>query len=1053
MAAGEQPTLFSSVASPVGAPEAAVRLVAVGAPAREALWHAIADAQRDDPLAAVTVVVPSNYAGLSLRRALGRRGGFLNVHFAVLSHLAELFGAPALAPSGRRPLAGPLRAEAVHAALLTDPGPFATVADHPSTAARLASTFRDLRRARLEPDALTPLRSRGDRAATVARLYADFRAGTTDFYDEADLLDAATAAVRAGTAAAGDAAGTVVVYLPTDLSAAEVELVRALVERSTAVVLLGVTGDDEADAVNVELVAALGSASPPMATSVPAATAVLSAADPEDEVRAVVRRIAAAADAGTPLHELAILYRLEEPYARLVPEMLASAGVDWNGPSPRRLAECVAARVLLGVVHLAGDDFARDDVAAWLATGPVRDARGMQVPAARWDVVSREAGIVRGADQWADRLARHRGALEQRSLDAQADDAHPGWVTRLEGDLASLDALTEFVAELVERAAAPPEPSWSAHAAWAAQLLDRYLGGPEVRHGRWPAEELDAARRVDALLSGLAMLDQLGAPVDLARFRRALSSELDVPLGRVARFGSGVFVGPLTTAQATTFEQVFLLGAAEGTFPPRGREDPLLPDADRRVLGSLPLHADRRAAERRTYLSALAAAPARALCFPRADPRAQRKRLPARWLLESAAALDGEHLGAEAFLELGDRPWLTVVQSFEHGIGRDGTPASVSEHDLRALGEWRVAARPLHEHPLAVGAFGAGVEMLDARASDTLTRFDGGIGSGRGLTPDASHAISPTALQDWATCPFSYLLARVLRVREVPKPETTDTISALDEGTLVHTILEEFLLRARPRTSPAEPWDDADRELLLAITLEACADAERRGITGRALHWHLARRRVVRAAAQFLEVDARTRRDHGVVPSHEGLEVSFGDAATPVTLTLPDGRNVAFRGRIDRIDNAPDGSLTTVYDYKTGSPKDVDDDDPVEAGRRLQLPVYALAARARGATAAQAFYWYTRAPIDQALVPFPLDDDRFAEVVGGIVDGIDDGCFVAYPGETGYRPSVGDTFENCVYCPYDRLCSPDRLGSWDRKHTGPAVDAFVGLELEAEDDA
>ncbi len=1056
MAAADHPTLFSpdfstdaadpGAAVPTAAP---VRMVPVGEPAREALWAAVGDAQAGDPLAPVTVVVPSNYAGLSLRRALGRRGGFLDVHFAVLEHLAELLGGPALAATGRRPLAGPLRTEAVHAALLADPGPFATVADHPSTATRIAATFRDLRRAGLEPP-LTVLDGRGERSATVARLYADFRDRTASFYDDEDLLAAAADAVRAGATA--DAVGSVVVHLPSDLSVAATALVHALVDAGWATVILGLTGRAEADAATLTLGAAIGadgSGSDAVDAPEPRASAVVSAADPEDEVRAVVRRVVAAAEAGRPLHELAVLYRLDEPYARLVPEQLAAAGIEWNGPSPRRLAECVVARVLLGVLHLADDDLARDDVAAWLASGPIRDERGQRVPAARWDVVSREAGVVRGADQWADRLARHRGALEQRLEAARQDDDRPGLAARLEGDLATVDALAAFVADVAERATPPAASTWAAHTQWAAALVQHYLGGPEARLGRWPAEELDASRRVDAILGGLAMLDELGTPVDVGRFRRALAQELDVPLGRVARFGTGVFVGPLATADATTFDEVFVLGAAEGTFPPRGREDPLLPDADRRLLAGMPLHADRRAGELRTYLGALSAAPTRTLGFPRADPRAQRKRLPARWLLESASALEGTELGAESFLTLGDRGWLTVVQSFEHGVGEDSVAGSITEHDLRALAEWRGAARPLRDHPLTTGAFGAGVAMLDARASRALTPFDGGI-AGSALTPDAGHAISPTALQDWATCPFRYLLGRVLRVREVPKPEATDTISALDEGTLIHEILERFIGEARPRVSPDEPWDADDARLLAEVTVAACDDAERRGITGRPLHWRLAKRRIVNAAARFLVVDTITRAQLGVVPSGAGLEVAFGDAATPVSLTLPGGRAVAFRGRIDRVDHAPDGSLAAVYDYKTGRPQGVDAEDPVDGGRKLQLPVYALAARAQGATAARAFYWNTRAAIDAAVVEFPVDDARFTEVVGGIIEGIDAGCFIAYPGETSYRPALGDTFDNCAYCSYDRLCAPDRLGAWDRKQGEPAVAPFLALDRDDE---
>src|SRR3970040_2871899 len=77
---------------------------------------ALAVAKGDDPLAPVTVVVPSNYAGLSLRARLGSERPVVNVRFLVLARLAELLGAPRL-ERRRRPLTAWNRAEAVRAAL------------------------------------------------------------------------------------------------------------------------------------------------------------------------------------------------------------------------------------------------------------------------------------------------------------------------------------------------------------------------------------------------------------------------------------------------------------------------------------------------------------------------------------------------------------------------------------------------------------------------------------------------------------------------------------------------------------------------------------------------------------------------------------------------------------------------------------------------------------------------------------------------------------------------------------------------------------------------
>src|SRR5947208_7715753 len=308
-----------------------VQLVEHGPPAREALREAVRAAKGMDPLAPVTVAVPSTYAGLALRRALATPDGLVNVRFLALARLAELLGAPALAAQRRRPLTRPLRAEAVRAVLADAGPPLASVAGHPATERALDASFLELRRA--GDDALEQLARAGDPAASVARLYPEFRSRTAGFYDDEDLAFAAAAGLG-GDAPALREIGHVVLHLPTRLSPGESELVRALGTAGRLRALLGLTGDPAADTHVEELAADLAGAGAPERGAPPVpptGTAIVSAPDPEDEMRAVVRDVMARASSGTPLHRVAILFRVDEPYARLAQELFDAADVPWSG--------------------------------------------------------------------------------------------------------------------------------------------------------------------------------------------------------------------------------------------------------------------------------------------------------------------------------------------------------------------------------------------------------------------------------------------------------------------------------------------------------------------------------------------------------------------------------------------------------------------------------------------------------------------------------------------------------------------------------------------------
>ncbi|HAM02625.1 MAG TPA: hypothetical protein DCQ30_10450 [Acidimicrobiaceae bacterium] len=636
------------------------------------------------------------------------------------------------------------------------------------------------------------------------------------------------------------------------------------------------------------------------------------------------------------------------------------------------------------------------------------------MPVSRWNAVSAAAGVVRGLGQWRQRLERY---AEREPV--ERDDA---------------TALADFVEDLAARAGAAPM-GWAGRAEWAVDLLERFLDPESVPP--WPAEQRLALSQVAGVVRGLSELDAVPAAspvVDLGRFRAAVRAELErhhldtteLPGGGV---GDGVFVAPFDRARGMRFHTTVLVGLADSLVPGRGTDDALLPD-ELRVMdasGALPVRARRHERARLDVEAALAAGTERRIVLsPAVDARTGREQVPSRFL----AALAGS------------AP-LRRVDSFAGSLSSAGGPAlSAGELTLRALGTWVSSGADVATSPpvLLDGALRTGIEAVRARAGRSFTRFDGLTGLGMVTPFDPANPVSATRLETYAECPRKFLFERVLGIHERVLPEDLWRIEARNRGSLVHAVLERYV---------AERIAGAPRSLerLLEIADEHLDEAAAGGLVGKALLWRIDRAAIARDLRTFHAEEGDS------IPL--AVELSFGDdesGTAPVAVELADGRAVRFRGRADRVDRGLGGELV-VSDYKTGRQTGIaklGSADPLDGGRRLQLPLYALAAR-------QAFggdgepvlarYWMVSAERSATYFQLELDDRlerHFADVVGRIARGIDQGCFPAIPGA-----ARDTTFENCMYCDFDRVCPATRDRQWGAKRGAPAlapVDDLLAVE-------
>jgi len=1001
------------------------------------LGRVVREAKAGDPLAPVTVLVPSNLAGLVARRFLATglddgHPGVAALYPTTIGRLAEQLAAPLLHP--RRPATSPIVTAAWRAALDADPGVFAEVAAHPATVQGLVRAHRELRD--LDEAALTALAAVPPLGADLVRLHRAVQATLAPgWYDPTDLLHAATLGCSPENAREW---GTVVLYLPQALTQAQSAFVEALATVAPLRPVLELSGHPRAD-LPVHRTLERLRLPIPGPPSPPTASRVLTASDADDEVRCVVREVVSALRT-TPAHRIALLHTAAAPYARLLHEHLGAAGITVNGPGTRPVQERALARAVLELLALAEHDVPRADLFRVLAAAPVRTPAGAAVPVSRWERLSRKAGVVGGED-WDTRLTRFADDERQRLADEQQrEDPRPGVLDRLNTSITDAEALRSFAAELRQSFAdADSLSTWTELSAWALDLMQAAFGdGESLSH--LPAEEQYAAVAVRGALAGLAVLDELGSPAGLVALRDTLATQLEDALPRVGRFGDGVLVAPVSAAIGLDADLVVVCGLAEAVFPGRLREDPLLPEHARTATGGqLVEHRERLDTQHRQLLAAFGAAPDVLATFPRGDLRTRGQHLPSRWLLPTLRTLSGRaDLAATAWDTL-PTDWMATSPSFAGSLR--GAPFPAHEQ------EWRTQAASAG-YRLNDAIVRRADVMLQGRGASILTRFDGDLSAvsaglpdfGAGLVP-----VSPTALEDYAGCPHAYFLDRLLGVKLVEQPEDVITISPADIGTLMHAAFDD-LVREYESNLPGygQPWTTQQRHRLAELAEAQAARMTVEGRTGHPRLWRQALARIQADLQAMLTDDDAWRREHGVAVI--ASELAFGmKGAPPVPIELPRGGTVLMRGSADKVDQVRSGRLY-ITDIKSGSTRNflgLCEDDPVLGGSKLQLPAYAHAARqAYGANAeVEAAYWFVRR--DKSRMPVPLTDvveTTYAATIERLVTGIRDGLFPPRP------PAEPDFM--FVQCPY---CNPDGVGHaeprrrWERVKHDPRLRELVAL--------
>ena len=828
------------------------------------------------------------------------------------------------------------------------------------------------------------------------------------------------------------------------------------------------------------------------------AVTVLSAPDESRECGEIARMVLAeAARSGTPLDKVAVLLRAPQygahlveafrrakipaffargtkrpdPSGRALLALLACAaeqlsarrfaeylslgevpddGQDGAPPAPAPRAERVAApddetlHALLGAAAAEGRPGAADGTALAEPTPPpvAEEDRGAAFGTLRtprhWERLLVEASVIGEAGRWRRRLA---GLAEKLAGDVDAYDKkdETALADSARRELAALEALRRFALPLIDDLAALPKS-----ATWG-DWIDK-LGALASR----------ALRRPERVLAVLGELEPMAksAQVGIDEVRLVLEprlSQLLVPeLGR--RYGK-VFVATTDEARGLAFDVVFVPGLAEKMFPRKVVEDPLLLDAVRRELSpDLPTNADRTGDERLALRLAVGAASRRVvLSYPRLDVEQARPRTPSFYGLEVLRVAEGrlgdfEHLAKKAASTAEARiGWPAparredAIDEAEYDLALLKDVLEKPEREVDGEGRYLVDAKDKNDHLARALRFRwMRWDPKQLRASDGLvTPPPEALAAIHEHTTD-KRSFSPTALQNFAACPYRFLLSAIHKLAPREEPDAIEDVDPLTKGSLVHEVQYRLLTRLRedgllPVTAATL---DAARERLDAVLPEVAGEYFDRLSPAIERVWDDA---ITGIGADLREWLRRMVDEHDWTPAH--FELSFGlkdpraqDAKStdePVKLDV----GLRLRGSIDLVERSARGTLRAT-DHKTGKVKAKKDDTVIGGGEILQPVLYALTLERMfpGTKVEDGVLYYCTSAGGFEKVRVPLDDDARAAahmVAKTVSDALVKGFLPAAPNveKKGYSA--------CTWCDFRPVCGPYEEIRTKKKPQGP----------------
>ncbi|WP_216843139.1 PD-(D/E)XK nuclease family protein [Granulicella sp. S190] len=689
----------------------------------------------------------------------------------------------------------------------------------------------------------------------------------------------------------------------------------------------------------------------------------------------IARRILRLAEGGMRFDQIAVFVRSAARHQPLLEEAFARAAIPaWYSRGIHR--PDVSGRAFLALLRCAAEDLSAARFAEYLSLGQMPTKEGAPRPASRWERILSRASVISGLQRWDRRLHAYGNELK----DDQA------------GELEALKSLRDFALPIVrELATLPTEAYWDR---WLDLISDM------------AQRTLDQPASVYAVLEELQPMRATG-PVTLADVVATLESELSSH--RIEEDGTrygAVFVGSLAESAGMCFEAVFVPGLNEGVFPKPVREDPLLLDSQRTVLGIEGSKDD-------TLLLRTAAATAKQhfVCsWSRIDLATGRERVPSFYAFEVAESAGSGELDVRAFEK----------EARDRSEAHLGWPAPTNSRDAIDAAEYDLSTlRPGWDQPQSGNA--AWLELVNAHVHRALDarrlRWGAAWTWADGLASPPGHAglemekhfglsmrsYSPTRLEQYARCPYRFHLESILGLRTAERPAAIQRMDPGIRGEFYHAVQSRFYLAMQ--VGDLLPVRDVESALmrLEVILHDVEAEFAERYMPAIPIVW--------KTDMERIRGDLRAWLRHVAANETEWTPIHFEYGFENIAID----RDLLLQGRIDLIEQHISG-LLRVTDHKTGKvPERVPSE--IGGGEFLQPVLYAIAASRslqRPVQEARLFYSTLRGNFVEFPIRLTPEARKGAESVLHQIDkALRSGDLPAAPRKDG-----------CAYCDFLPICGP-----------------------------